>query len=199
MMHPDTEIRYVNEEVGVGLFATKLIPKGTITWIKDELDIILKKEYIESLDDARKKVIYKYAYEDNDTEYVLNWDHARYINHSFNPNVVDTAYDFELAARDIQPGEQLTCDYGTLGADEKFESTPAEGSSRTRVCANDYLTYYKEWDKMATEAFKYFNKVEQPLKYLIPEKIIDKVNAVANGTEPIDSILTLWIYDNPEK
>ncbi|MEK4670221.1 SET domain-containing protein [Niallia sp. FSL R7-0271] len=199
MMHPDTEIRFVSEEIGVGLFATKLIPKGTITWIKDELDIILKKEYIESLDDARKKVIYKYAYEDNDIEYVLNWDHAKYINHSFNPNIVDTAYDFELAARDIQPGEQLTCDYGTLGGDEKFESPPAEGSSRTRVYSNDYLTYYKEWDNMAKEAFKYFNKVDQPLKYLIHEKFIDKVNAVANGTEPIDSILTLWNYDHPEK
>jgi uncharacterized protein len=198
-MHPDTEIRFVSEEIGVGLFATKLIPKGTITWIKDELDIILKKEYIESLDDARKKVIYKYAYKDNDTEYVLNWDNARYINHSFNPNVVDTAYDFELAARDIQPGEQLTSDYGTLGADEKFESIPAEGSSRTKVSANDYLTYYKEWDKKAIEAFKYFNKVEQPLKYLIRDQFIDKVNAVANGTEQIDSILTLWFNDNSEK
>ena len=58
MMHPDTEIRYVSEEVGVGVFATKLIPKGTTVWIKDELDMILTEEYIESLDDIRQKSIY---------------------------------------------------------------------------------------------------------------------------------------------
>lgn len=48
-MHPDTEIRHLSEEVGVGVFATKLIPKGTIVWIKDELDIVLDEENIESL------------------------------------------------------------------------------------------------------------------------------------------------------
>lgn len=193
MMHQDTEIRYVNEIVGVGVFATKLIPKGTIVWIKDDLDIILDEEYIDSLDDTRKELIYKYAYEDNDGEYVLCWDHARYMNHSFNPNCVDTAYDFELAVRDIQPGEQLTCDYGVMGDDEEFECISEEGTSRTKVTANDYLIYYAEWDEMTIEAFKYFNGVEQPLKHLINEQYIDKVNKVANGTEPLDSILTIFI------
>lgn len=51
---------------------------------------------------------------------------------------------------------------------------------------------------MAIEAFKYFNKVEQPLKHLISEQYTDKVNAVANGTEPLDSILTLFINDDDE-
>jgi len=198
MMHPDTEIRYVNEKVGIGVFATKLIPKGTIVWIKDDLDIILDESYIENLDDVRKEYIYKYSYLDNDGEYVLSYDHAKYINHSFNPNIVDTVYDFELAARDIQPGEQITCDYAALGEDEDFECTPEEGTSRTKVTADDYLVLYKEWDKMAIESFKYFNKVEQPLKHMISEQYTDKVNAVANGTEPLDSILTLFIDDDDE-
>lgn len=192
-MHPDTEIQYVSEEVGVGVFATKLIPKGTIVWIKDELDMILTEEYIESLDDLRKEYIYKYTYLDTDGIYVLHWDHAKYMNHSFNPNCVDTAYDFQLAARDIQPGEQLTSDYGACGEDEKFECAPEEGTTRMKVTADDYLFYYEEWDRMAIEAFKFFNMVEQPLKYLISEQYIDKVNAIANGTEPLDSILTLFI------
>ena len=195
-MHPDTEIRYVSEEVGVGVFATKFIPKGTIVWIKDELDIVLDEEDIESFDEARKEYIYKYSYEDDDGEYVLCWDHARYVNHSFNPNCADTAYDFELAGRDIQPGEQITCDYGTLGDDEEFECTVEdEESTRTKVTANDYLVHFREWDEKAIEAFKYFNEVEQPLKHLISKQYIDKVNAVANGTEPLDSILTLFLDD----
>ena len=193
MMHPDTEIQFVSEQVGVGIFATKLIPIGTIVWIKDDLDLMLTEDFIENLGDLQKADVYKYAYLDSDGIYVLHWDHAKYMNHSFNPNCVDTAYNFQMAARDIQPGEQLTCDYGTLGDDEEFECIPEEGTSRTKVTANDYLTYYEEWDEIARETFKYFNAVEQPLKYLIDKQYVDKVNAVANGDAPLDSILTLFI------
>ncbi|MER2154194.1 MAG: SET domain-containing protein [Solibacillus sp.] len=193
MMHPDTEIQFVSEQVGVGVFATKLIPKGTIVWIKDELDLRLTEEFIESLGELQKADVYKYAYLESDGIYVLHWDHAKYMNHSFNPNCVDTAYNFQMAVRDIQPGEQLTCDYGTLGDDEEFECIPEEGTSRTKVTANDYLTYYEEWDEMARETFKYFNAVEQPLKYLIDKQYVNKVNAVANGEALMDSILKLFI------
>lgn len=192
MMHPDTEIQFVSEQVGVGVFATKLIPKGTIVWIKDDLDLILTEKFIETLGDLQKADVYKYAYLESDGIYVLHWDHAKYMNHSFNPNCVDTAYNFQMAAKDIQPGEQLTCDYGTLGDDEEFDCIPEEGTSRTKVTANDYLTYYDEWDEIAREAFKYFNAVEQPLKYLIDKQYVDKVNAVANGEASMDSILTLF-------
>ncbi|PGM56964.1 SET domain-containing protein [Bacillus sp. AFS053548] len=199
MMHPDTEIRYVSEQVGVGVFATKLIPKGTIVWVKDDLDLVLTVEYIESLDDLRKEYIYKYSYLDTDDIHVLNWDHAKYMNHSFKANCVDTAYDFLLAARDIKPGEQLTSDYGTFGQNENFECVPEEGTTRTKVTANDYLICYVEWDRIAIEAFKFFNMVEQPLKHLISEEYLNKVNAVANGTEPLDSILTLFIDEEEEE
>jgi hypothetical protein len=30
MLHPDTEIRFVSEEIGVGVFATRLLHKGTL-------------------------------------------------------------------------------------------------------------------------------------------------------------------------
>lgn len=192
MMHQDTELRFVSKEKGLGVFATKFIPKGTIIWISDDLDMVLEEDYVESLDEIRKAIIYKYSYEDNDGNYVLNWDHSRYMNHSFHPNCIDTAYEFELAARDIYPGEEITCDYASMGCDENFECIPEEGTSRTRVNADDYLSFYKEWDKMASEAFKYFNHVEQPLKYLIRKEFIDKVNAVACGREPLDSILTTF-------
>lgn len=192
MMHPHTEIQFVSEQVGVGVFATKLIPKGTIVWIKDDLDLMLTEEFIESLGDLQKADVYKYAYLETDGVYVLHWDHAKYMNHSFKPNCVDTAYNFQMAAKDIQPGEQLTCDYGTLKGVEDFECISEEGTSRTKVTANDYLTYYEEWDEMARDTFKYFNAVEQPLKYLINKQYVNKVNAVANGTAPIDSILTLY-------
>ena len=38
MIHPDTELRHVNEKIGYGVFATKPIHKGTISWVCGNLD-----------------------------------------------------------------------------------------------------------------------------------------------------------------
>ena len=195
MLHPDTEIRFVSEKIGVGVYATKMIPKGTIIWALDDLGIILREEEIEALDSLRREIVYKYAYLNDDDFYVLCWDHARYMNHSFNPNVVSTVYEIELASRDILPGEQITCDYATLGLDEPFECEPEEGTSSTVVMPNDYLNRYKEWDKLAREAFKCLNQVDQPLRHLIRPEFVDKVTVIAEGLAEPDSFLSLYEED----
>jgi hypothetical protein len=41
MMHPNSEVRFVNEQVGLGVFATSFIPTGTIVYVDDPLDIVL--------------------------------------------------------------------------------------------------------------------------------------------------------------
>jgi hypothetical protein len=38
MVHPDTELRFVSPAIGWGVFATRDIPTGTITWALDALD-----------------------------------------------------------------------------------------------------------------------------------------------------------------
>ncbi len=194
MMHPDTELRYINDEIGYGVFATKFIPKGTIVWVLDDLDQILDPSYVESLDPVRKQNVLKYSYRNQYGRYVLCWDIGRYVNHSFHANCVGTAYELELAARDIFPGEQLTDDYGTLNLDEPFDCIPEEGTDRTRVMPEDLLRYYPYWDRLAEEAFRRFNHVEQPLKHLIRREFASKVQAVADEREPMDSILNLY-YD----
>ena len=39
MLHPQTEIGAVSPDIGVGVFARAFIPKGTIVYIKDPLEI----------------------------------------------------------------------------------------------------------------------------------------------------------------
>ena len=39
MIHPHTELRFISPEVGYGVFATALIPEGTITYVKDSLEL----------------------------------------------------------------------------------------------------------------------------------------------------------------
>jgi len=195
MIHPDTEIRFVSEKIGVGVFARKTIHKGTIVCILDDLDMVFPGEYVRSLDPLRKEIILKYAYAGGDGSYVLYWDHGRYLNHGAFPNVVTTPYGFDLAARDILPGEELRCDYAVFyagtGGDAPFECATEEGSSRSRVKSDDYLYLYKQWDQAAREAFARFNLVDQPLRYLIRPDLVEKVSAIAAGLAEPDSYLTL--------
>jgi hypothetical protein len=194
MIHPHTELRFINEAIGYGVFATEFIPKGTITWILDELDQRYEEAYVMSLDPLLRDRLLKFCFRDEQGQYILCWDIARYVNHSFNSTLIATPYHFELAARDIYPGEEITDDYGYFNLDKPFYCLPEPGTTRTKVMPDDILHYYSHWDRIAAEAMQHFNQVNQPLKYLIDPKFADKVAAIAAGREPMDSLLTCY-YD----
>ena len=39
MIHPATELRWVGSSIGYGVFATAVIPRGTIVYVKDEATV----------------------------------------------------------------------------------------------------------------------------------------------------------------
>jgi hypothetical protein len=199
MIHPNTELRFISPEIGYGVVATTLIPKGTITWAYDQLDRTFIPSQVNKLDDLYKDILNKYTYRDNKGNLILCWDNARFVNHSFNSNCITTAYNFELAVRDIYPGEELTDDYGYLNCLHPFDCLPEKGTSRTRVMPDDCLHFYEEWDAKVSGAFTYFNEVEQPLAMLIEPPYVHKVRAVASGSEPMDSILNCYYSDDKHK
>jgi uncharacterized protein len=192
MMHPHTELRFIDESIGYGVFATQRIPKGTITWILDELDQRFDEAYVMSLDLLLRDRLLKYCFRDEHGQYILCWDIARYVNHSFNSTLIATPYKFELAARDILPGDEITDDYGYFNLDKPFYCLPEPNTTRTKVMPDDILHYYREWDHKASEAMQHFNRVEQPLKHLIDPVHDVKVTAIAAGKDAIDSILTCY-------
>ncbi len=114
MLHPHTELRFINEQIGHGVVATPLIPRGTITWVRDDLDQAFCIEQVKSMAPVYRDIIAKYCFVDAKGNFVLCWDLARYINHSCDPTCRSAGYDFEVAVRDIHPGEELTDDYGSL-------------------------------------------------------------------------------------
>jgi hypothetical protein len=62
-----------------------------------------------------------------DGTYVLCSDNAKFMNHSDEPNVDSGGVTEDVALRDIQPGEELTCDYRLFDAGSTgklFEKTP---------------------------------------------------------------------------
>ncbi len=195
MIHPHTELRFINEAIGYGVFATEFIPKGTITWILDELDQRYDEAYVMSLDPLLRDRLLTFCFRDERGQYILCWDIARYVNHSFNSTLIATPYHFELAARDVYPGDEITDDYGYFNLDKPFYCLPEPGSTRTKVMPDDILHYYADWDRIAAEAMQHFNHVDQPLKHLIDPKFVDTVAAIAAGQEQMDSLLTC--YYNP--
>lgn len=194
MIHPHTELRFISNEIGYGVVATKFIPAGTITWVLDELDRSFSPAQFESMAPVYQEILDFYTYRNNKGQFVLCWDHGRYVNHSFNSNCLTTAYDFEIAIRDIQPGEQLTDDYGYLNIMTPFRGID-EGTRRKVVYPDDLLKYYKVWDKKIARVFPLITQLDQPLRKMMKdhdwEQLCDLVNT---GNQPA-SILSNYFNE----
>jgi SET domain-containing protein len=119
---------------GIGLFAGEFISRGSVTWrYNAEFDTAFSREQINRLPTTTQDYLFKYAYFDKIlNKYVLCFDDQRFINHSSHePNILSTPRE-DRAARDIQPGEELTCDYNQyddtyfsrLGIDQSMLAAP---------------------------------------------------------------------------
>ena len=188
MIHPHTELKFISNEIGYGVVATRFIPAGTITWILDKLDREFTTQEFEGLDPIYQEIIDTYTFRNNQGNFVLCWDNGRYVNHSFSSNCLTTAYDFEIAIRDIHPGEQLTDDYGYLNIAHPFRAVD-EGTRRKTVYPDDLLKYHKVWDKKIQKVFPKITSLEQPLRSLVSDKMWQKITRINSGHEQLGSIL----------
>jgi hypothetical protein len=190
MIHPHTEIRFISEQKGYGVVATRFIPKGTITWVQDPLDRTFTESDIARLDKLYQDILNTYTFRNRDGEFVLCWDNARFVNHSFNSSCMSTAYDFEIAICDIHPGEELTDDYGYLNIAEPFDVVPEEGCDRTTVYPDDLLRYHQQWDDAVRQNFPAILNVDQPLMRIVPEVTQQIIREISTGSRTMESILS---------
>lgn len=191
MIHPDTELRFINNAIGYGVVAKQFIPKGTITWVQDDLDRIYNPEDIKKISPIMLSYLDRYCFTNYKGQKILCWDNAKYVNHSFKPSCMSTAYDFEIAIRDIHPGEQLTDDYGYLNVEEPFVAED-EGFERKVVYPDDILTYYEDWDKLIVDRFDDIKSVDQPLRKFIAVEHWAAFSKVMRGEEILKSIKTCY-------
>src|SRR3954466_9535827 len=108
MIHPHTELQYIDPRIGYGVVATRFIPRGTITWVSDGLDQVFPAGQKPALPKILEEQLDTYSFRDSDGNYILCWDHARFVNHSCQANCLSADFDCEIAVRDILPGEELT-------------------------------------------------------------------------------------------
>lgn len=191
MLHPYTEVKFLNDDKGYGVIATKNIPKGTIIWVQDSLDRIFTPKQYDAFNPIYKKILDTYTFRNNKGNYVLCWDNGRFLNHSFKANCLSTAYDFEIAIKDIPAGQELTDDYGYLNISEPFKGID-EGTKRKYVYPDDLKKYYKTWDKQLVDAFKYIIDVPQNLKPILPNNTWKIASKIAQGQMEMKSILSLY-------
>ena len=95
------------------------------------------------------------------------------MNHDDNSNTLTTGYGFEIAVRDIEPGEEITDDYRLFSTyhDTTFKTPPHKIEDITPWSEK----IFKEWDRKVQEALKAIEKVEQPLKDFVDSQTYKQV------------------------
>lgn len=191
MIHPNTELRLVNPQVGYGVFATAFIPEGTIVYVKDGLEIEVSPDDYVKHSKSMQDQIEKYSYIDERGYRIISWDFAKYVNHCCNCNTISTGYGFEIAIRDIFPGEQITDEYGIFNLEYPIELVCAESHCRKVVKPDDFEAHYQEWDEKIKKALLRFNQVDQPLLGLVDKKTQKELGDYANDPASYKSVYSL--------
>jgi uncharacterized protein len=186
MIHPATELRHVDHTIGYGVFATAFIPAGTITWVRDELDQTFTTEQVGNLSAHYRSILDKYTFTDASGRLVLCWDHARFINHSCEATCLGAGYDFEIAIRDLQPGDELTDDYGTLNLREDFICACGSPRCRQIIRPDDMERHAASWDAKVEPLFRRLREIPQPIWPFLKEQ--EAVEQALTGLEPYRSI-----------
>jgi uncharacterized protein len=174
VIHPATRVVRVSSEVGDGVMATAFIPRGTIVWTQDSLDRVFEPDVVELLGKQYRSLLDHYAHIDEQGRYVLCWDAGKLINHSCDPTLRGVGTWFQVARRDIAPGDEITCDYAECNVTEALSCLCKAPSCRGEVHGRDLLRFFPEWDKEAQELLPLLKTVEQPLwPFLLDQREVD--------------------------
>lgn len=97
---------------GLGVFSRHFVAKGTLIWsVHPLIDREICESELHSLPSHVVTLIHTHGeYLPERSVFRLSADGGYYMNHSDTPNLADHGNEM-FAARDIEPGEELFCDY----------------------------------------------------------------------------------------
>ncbi len=199
MLHPDTELKFINDNVGHGIFATADIPKGTIVYVKDKLDIELSRIAYDAMDEKHKKLVDKFAYIDENGKRIIAWDNAKYVNHRCDCNTISTGYGFEIAIKDILKGEEITDEYGLFNLPYSMALNCNCRNCRKVIFTTDIEKYADKWDQLIIEAMKLMNVVAQPLIDFMDFETKKEIKHYFSGLNDYHSVKNLKYFRNTTK
>ncbi len=181
MIHPQTCIKHINDTMGFGVFATAFIPKGTIVYAKDMFEAEVTPEQYRALHPTIQEVIEKYSYIDAKGVRIVSWDTSKYVNHCCFSNTISTGYGFEIARRDIYPGEEITDDYGLFNLEYDMPLNCSDPKCRGMVTAADLDHYYRKWDTEIKKLLPLISTVEQPLWPILETEVLEELQQFLDG------------------
>jgi uncharacterized protein len=191
MIHPKTELRFINDQVGYGVFAIEDIPEGTIVYVKDSLELVITPTDYLIHSEEMKNVIEKYSYIDPEGNRIISWDFAKYVNHCCNCNTISTGYGFEIAIREIKKGEQITDEYGLFNLTQPMEVSCGLENCRKIIKPDDFDNYYKDWDEKIRKSISKLFEVEQPLIPFVDEVSRKELDQFFQTPETYKSVYAL--------
>lgn len=198
MIHPDIELRYINDAIGYGVFAKKFIPEGTITYIKDSLEIEVAPEDFQKHPPVMQQAIDKYSYIDERGYRIVSWDIAKYVNHCCQCNTMTTGYGFEFAIRDIAAGEQITDEYGLFNLEREMPVYCGNSNCRKMLRPDDFDRLYPKWDEQIKNSMRKFRQVAQPLLPMMDPQTYQQLNAYFEDERSYTSVYTLKYSGNQQ-
>ncbi len=194
MMHPNTEVKFVNDQIGLGVFATALIPAGTIVYVEDPLDIVIAPDNPLLDNPVLRPTIDKYAVIEPGERRIIAWDAAKYVNHCCYANIISTGYGFEIALRDIQPGEELRDEYGLFNLGWTMElSCQHVDVCRGCLHPDDFERYHAVWDTQIRNVLPCIMEVPQPLWTLLDSNTAVAVQHYVTTGQGYKSVLALKV------
>lgn len=191
MIHPDTELRFVSDEIGYGVFATAPIPKGTIVYVKDELEIEISRYKFRKLDPDYRNIVEKFSYIDERGMRIISWDHAKYVNHKCECNSMSTGYGFEIAIRDIESDEEITDEYGLFNIPYAVDINCGCNDCRKTLLPTDIDQFARTWDRKVENALQYVDAVNQPLWDIMDKVTSSEIKLYLAGQGEYRSVSTL--------
>lgn len=195
MIHPHTELRYINDVIGYGVFAKDFIPEGTITYVKDSLELEVSPTDFLGHPPEVRDTIEKYSYIDERGYHIISWDFAKYVNHCCNCNTMSTGYGFEIAIRNIHPGEQITDEYGIFNLKQEMTVDCSTPGCRGVIRPNDFDELYLRWDERLKHSMPKLFQVEQPLMSFIDEATREELDLLAMDPGKYRSVYSLRFRD----
>lgn len=125
----DVEVKDAGE-YGLGVFTKEFIPRGSVVFkMTPESIVVYHESELQNLPERFvQDYLRKYAYGNSLGDIFFPCLNDRFLNHSITPNIGKPRHLDQLARMtaddiafvDIQPGEQLFCDYTDLDVSTKY-------------------------------------------------------------------------------
>lgn len=106
---------------------------------------------------------------------------------------MSTGWGFEIALRDIMPGEEIRDEYGLFNLPWTMPLTCSQSPCRGCLAHDDFERYAAQWDAQIQVAVRQAMDVPQPLWSLLDEETAVSLRQYINTGEGYRSVTALRV------